>query len=397
MAFENINWSGPAKARQAEQAQFQDMLGNAIKSYQQGKELDLKRRQMEMEGIDVQKVAENALVKQNMGMPLTSKEQAAIQTMGQIGRPQIYTDSFGQQVVQPSPWAALTGGSQAPTPQTQPTPGGHFSGMMGGVPPVTENQLNQQRQPQGNMPLGAPLNEYMVSSAMETMPPVAPKMPANEMPDLKVDGSLSGTPRGALMEAEAALKLKGEKAKIDMEKEQKGLSRFNGEQLAAANFANRLVKSSDIINQLEGTPAAKAKTGPAGYAESIMSAIPSAGMLDALGQGIVKISATPKQQKYLNAAQNWIRANLRKESGAVISPQEMIDEYSTYFPTAGDTPEVIKQKADLRKETEKGMIGMSAGSYQEMFGKKSQSMQDKKPKLTPEQARAELLRRRGGQ
>lgn len=57
---------------------------------------------------------------------------------------------------------------------------------------------------------------------------------------------------------------------------------------------------------------------------------------------------TPEQQKYKQAQMDWVRAKLRKESGAVIGAQEMIDEVITYFPQPGDTPEVIDQKRASR-------------------------------------------------
>jgi hypothetical protein len=64
---------------------------------------------------------------------------------------------------------------------------------------------------------------------------------------------------------------------------------------------------------------------------------------------------SPEQQKYKQAADNWIRANLRKESGAVIGADEMAAEYATYFPQPGDTPEVIAQKAEARRITTDAM------------------------------------------
>jgi hypothetical protein len=70
--------------------------------------------------------------------------------------------------------------------------------------------------------------------------------------------------------------------------------------------------------------------------------------------------ATPERRSYLNAAKAWIRAKLRRESGAAISNQEYIDEYSTYFPTYYDTPEIIRQKAAFRKVAESSML-QSAG------------------------------------
>ncbi len=65
---------------------------------------------------------------------------------------------------------------------------------------------------------------------------------------------------------------------------------------------------------------------------------------------------TPEQQRYKQAADNWIRANLRKESGAVIGADEMKAEYETYFPMPGDSQDTIDLKAQARKVTTDAMI-----------------------------------------
>jgi len=57
---------------------------------------------------------------------------------------------------------------------------------------------------------------------------------------------------------------------------------------------------------------------------------------------------------------DWVRAKLRKESGAVIGPKEMQDEIITYFPQPGDSAAVIKQKAESRRAAERAM-SISAG------------------------------------
>ena len=44
-----------------------------------------------------------------------------------------------------------------------------------------------------------------------------------------------------------------------------------------------------------------------------------------------------------------MRAKLRRESGAVIAREEAASEVRTYFPMPGDSPEVIRQKADARR------------------------------------------------
>jgi hypothetical protein len=55
------------------------------------------------------------------------------------------------------------------------------------------------------------------------------------------------------------------------------------------------------------------------------------------------------------AQEDWVRAKLRKESGAVIADEEMEREIATYFPKPGDTPQVIKQKAKARETAIQGM------------------------------------------
>jgi hypothetical protein len=65
-----------------------------------------------------------------------------------------------------------------------------------------------------------------------------------------------------------------------------------------------------------------------------------------------------KTQKYYQAAADWVRAKLRKESGAAIGVQEMEQEIKTYFPLPGDTPAVVAQKAAARQQAIQGMRGM---------------------------------------
>jgi hypothetical protein len=126
------------------------------------------------------------------------------------------------------------------------------------------------------------------------------------------------------------------------EREQKRLEGTEGQKLAAG-FADRMVASEAIINQLPPDALPTEFTSLAG-------AVPFAGTY------LQRKAMTPEQQKYKQAADNWIRANLRKESGAVIGADEMQAEYETYFPQPGDSPQVIQQKAEARKITTQAMI-----------------------------------------
>ena len=76
------------------------------------------------------------------------------------------------------------------------------------------------------------------------------------------------------------------------------------------------------------------------------------------------------QQQLLQATRDWVRAKLRKESGAVISPQEMAEEIRTYFPLPGEYAETIAQKARARREAEKQFTIM-AGPASALAGSQS--------------------------
>lgn len=69
-------------------------------------------------------------------------------------------------------------------------------------------------------------------------------------------------------------------------------------------------------------------------------------------------------QKYSQARRNFINAQLRRESGAVISPEEFENANKQYFPMPGDTPEVLQQKAQGRKTAVAAMVRDSGPAYQ---------------------------------
>lgn len=68
-------------------------------------------------------------------------------------------------------------------------------------------------------------------------------------------------------------------------------------------------------------------------------------------------------QLYQQAANNWISANLRDESGAVLGEDEIKSEYIKWFPVYGDGPKVIAQKKKRRKEQEQIMKDASGGAF----------------------------------
>ena len=121
-------------------------------------------------------------------------------------------------------------------------------------------------------------------------------------------------------------------------------------QLTASGFATRMEAAEQIFSSI-----------PAGD-------VPRVGMASSGGMtsGILNFMRSPEGQKAKQAADDWIRAKLRKESGAVIGEEEMEAEYRTYFPMPGDSDAVVRQKADARRIAAEAMKRSSGPAYQPM-------------------------------
>lgn len=114
-------------------------------------------------------------------------------------------------------------------------------------------------------------------------------------------------------------------------------------QLVASGFATRMEAAEQIFSQI---PAAE---------------VPRIGM--AGSSGTLNFFRSPQGQMAKQAADDWIRAKLRKESGAVIGEQEMEAEYKTYFPMPGDSEAVVRQKADARARATEAMKRNAGPAY----------------------------------
>jgi hypothetical protein len=118
----------------------------------------------------------------------------------------------------------------------------------------------------------------------------------------------------------------------------------------AAGFASQMENSEAIIKAL-----------PAGSQPGAGSGI--AGSVPFIGDVTKRLVQPEATQRYEQAAQAWIRAKLRKESGAAIGVDEMAQEYRTYFPQINDTPANIKQKAEARRIATEAMKKSAGRSY----------------------------------
>jgi hypothetical protein len=120
----------------------------------------------------------------------------------------------------------------------------------------------------------------------------------------------------------------------------------DGEQ-AAKGFLGRMTKAeANLAKVMEDHP----DYTPGNEADSAARGIP------VIGNRMVSDAG----QLYRQAQEDWVRAKLRKESGATIPDSEMDKEIATYFPVAGDRPETLAQKKSSRIEAER-QVATQAG------------------------------------
>lgn len=138
-----------------------------------------------------------------------------------------------------------------------------------------------------------------------------------------------------------------------------GPGKFNETQGKAAGFADRMLQSEGILSGLDGGKGLDAKgTELPSYAITNAPYVPD----------VVKNKMlTGDYQKYDQAKRDFINAQLRRESGAVISPEEFNSANKQYFPMPGDDPEVLKQKRKNRRAAVEAMGREGGQSYRPKF------------------------------
>jgi hypothetical protein len=124
----------------------------------------------------------------------------------------------------------------------------------------------------------------------------------------------------------------------------------------AAGFASRMVAANAITSKLASGNVPKTVEAISGVIPLIGKAIP-----EIIPEGIGGLSSERRQ--YLQAANNFIRANLRKESGAAIGVDEWTAEFINYFPQYNDDAQTIKQKEIFRNILTQNMVAAGGKSY----------------------------------
>ena len=103
----------------------------------------------------------------------------------------------------------------------------------------------------------------------------------------------------------------------------------------AGGYLLRMTEATKLLDKFE-------KTGTASYGSELAGAVPFVG-------GMTRRAVmSDDQQQYRQAQEDWVRAKLRKESGASIPPDEMDREIEAYFPMPGEGERVRAQKRQSR-------------------------------------------------
>jgi hypothetical protein len=138
----------------------------------------------------------------------------------------------------------------------------------------------------------------------------------------------------------------------------------------STTFGARMQDASRIIDSLEGK-VSPANVARAGYAPEFPSWMPGGQVLGA-GVGAANRMTVPDDaQRYYQAQENWVTANLRQESGAAIGKEEMAKDIRKWFPQPGDSDALKAQKAAARKVAERAMLvqaGPGASSIPRIVG-----------------------------
>lgn len=116
---------------------------------------------------------------------------------------------------------------------------------------------------------------------------------------------------------------------------------MNENQAKAAGFADRINESVPVLN-----------TAPQSVGASALSGVPGG-----------NFALTPEQQSFFQAERNFINAVLRRESGAVISPEEFSNARMQYIPQPGDSPQVLEQKRRNRETVQRSFARDAGPSY----------------------------------
>ena len=169
---------------------------------------------------------------------------------------------------------------------------------------------------------------------------------------------------------------------------EKKKSPFTADQNKLAGFAVRMENALRIIEDLE-----KRGFNPRNTRDYLLQNFPVLG-----DTALTYIFQSPEFKQYERAALDFMTAQLRFETGAVIAESEIEWVDLTYFPKLGDDPVTLGQRADSRRtafEAIKGGAGKAYDEVKKSMGTIDDSTQEQliKKFYTDEKFRNEIISR----
>lgn len=144
--------------------------------------------------------------------------------------------------------------------------------------------------------------------------------------------------------------------------------KFNEGQGKAAGFTDRMLQSEGILSGVGGVGGVEGQgSGASGVWGGMMEAAGDAPYIGGVIGGAANKMKSTDRQKFEQAKRDFVNAQLRRESGAAISPSEFDSANKQYFPTVGDSAEVIAQKAANRRAAIEAMGREGGPSYRPKF------------------------------
>lgn len=137
-------------------------------------------------------------------------------------------------------------------------------------------------------------------------------------------------------------------------------------QAKATTFASQMAAASNELDKLE----------QGGFDPNKTSSQLQTGMAGGLGN----VFTSPEAQQAKQTQNQWSEAFLRVKTGAAATKDEVELNNKTFFPQVGDSPEVIRQKRNMRMQAERDVLNMT-GPGREMATKREQVL-DAQPAST---------------
>jgi hypothetical protein len=144
-----------------------------------------------------------------------------------------------------------------------------------------------------------------------------------------------------------------------------GAGKFNEGQGKAAGFTDRMLQSEGVLSGVAPSPGQEGPVTPSVQnigSDFVQTRASAAKDTPVIGR-FANYAVSPERQKYDQAKADFINAQLRRESGAAISPSEFEKADQQYFPVPGDSPQVIRQKAANRRTAIEAMGREGGQSY----------------------------------